>query len=602
MDLFYKPKQINFHKIKFKYQVFKKIAIDCDFAPNLGKRVSDIFLLNPKGLDLVLRKCEDISSCEGFKIESTEDKIIIKSKNDVGAYYGCLFIKEYLEKYNTAFDAIDYPDLKIRGAMIDISRSKVPKLDTLKEMILMLSQLRYNHVELYIEGFSFEYKSFPNVLNELNYITLKDYLELEDFANQHYIDFVPNQNGFGHMADWLAKDEYKHLAECPEGFDIWGSHRAPSTLDPTNKESINLVKQMYEDMLPYVKSKYFNMNFDEPYELGFGKSKNLALKTSIEDVYIDYFNELSENVKTYGKTPMLWGDVIIKKPDKLNRLPSDAIFIDWGYDKNYPFKEHAKILEEHSVKYMLAPGTVTWSTVTSRILDMEQTILNSSKSTKEHNGLGILITDWGDIGHLQYLPFSYLGFILGGLVGWCDATLDDAINYLKQMLKNDALVEAILELGKYHLLEGEYRSYGSRLFNAILWAEHCRNQDDPIEFFKTRIFANIIDSKNINLIKISFDKVNKLLELSNEGLIKDEINNSLYLLNVLVSINEKLAKIKENLSVEFDNEIDKLQQYLIEHKRLWLVRNIEYGYKKSANRIEWLIEILTKIARKGNLC
>lgn len=45
------------------------------------------------------------------------------------------------------------------------------------------------------------------------------------------------------MSDWLAQDEYKKLAECEDGFDIWGSHRAPSTLDPTNEESVNLVKK-----------------------------------------------------------------------------------------------------------------------------------------------------------------------------------------------------------------------------------------------------------------------------------------------------------------------------------------------------------------------
>ena len=52
-------------------------------------------------------------------------------------------------------------------------------------------------------------KSFPNVLDEKNYITLDDYLEIEKYANEYYLDFVPNQNGFGHMADWLAKEEYK---------------------------------------------------------------------------------------------------------------------------------------------------------------------------------------------------------------------------------------------------------------------------------------------------------------------------------------------------------------------------------------------------------
>ena len=427
-------------------------------------------------------------------------------------------------------------------------------------------------------------------------------MELEKFAQEYYIDFVPNQNGFGHMSDWLALDEYKKLAECEDGFDIWGSHRAPSTLDPTNEESVNLVKKMYSDMLPYTSSRYFNMNFDEPYELGHGKSFKKAQTSSIEDVYIDYFTILADDVRKYNKIPMLWGDVLVKHPEKITKLPKDVIFIDWGYNKDYPFEKHAKMLFENNVNYILAPGTSSWSTITSRMLDMSLTIIHSAKAAKKYNGLGILVTDWGDIGHLQYLPVSYLGFIFGGLLAWGSCELDDAIGYLKKMLKDDALCEAILELAQYHLLEGDYRDYGSRLFSAILWAEHARNQLNPIEFYQTRIFSNLVEEKNCQLLEISFNKAQFLLEKANCSLETSELKNSLKLLKVLLSINRKFTNIKNNIPTSFDNEIKILQEYLIEHKYLWYIRNNPNGYEKSANRIQWLIEILTQMTRKENVC
>lgn len=600
MRLFYKPKVLKISDIKLKFNTFS--FVKNEFSENLFDKVKELFKTDyDVGLKLFIKENCDLKN-EEFKIETTPDEIYIYAKYENAAYYALLTIKDILKQTTNCFYIEDYPDLEIRGVMIDISRSKVPKLETLKQMIRMFSRLRYNHIELYVEGFSFEYKSFPNVLKEKNYITLEDYLILEKYANKYYLDFVPNQNGFGHMADWLEKEEYKDLAECPDGFYIWGSHRAPTTLDPTNPKSTELVKMMYDDMIPYTSSKYFNMNFDEPYELGHGKSKEKADQTSVEDVYIEYFNNLASVVKNYGKIPMLWGDVLIKQPDKLDKLVDDVIFIDWGYNKDYAFEKHAKILSEKKVKYMLAPGTSTWSTITSRILDMERTILNSTVSAKKYNSLGVLITDWGDIGHLQYLPVSYLGFILGGLNSWTDATLYDAIDYLKEFLNDDYLVEAMVELGRYHVLEGEYRDYGSRLFSAILWAEHSHKQENMIDFFKTRMFSNLIDESNLNLIKISFAKAQKLLVFAKESLEKDELENSLYLLNILVSVNEKLTKIKNNLSVDFDDEIDKLKKYLIKHEQLWLMRNIEYGYKKSADRIVWLIEILNKLARKEKLC
>lgn len=124
------------------------------------------------------------------------------------------------------------------------------------------------------------------------------------------------------------------------------------------------------------------MNFDEPYELGHGKSKQECLKTSTEDVYIEYLEKLANVVRKYNKTPMIWGDVLVKHPDKISKLSKDIVFIDWGYNKAYDFVNHAKMLEELKVKYLLAPGTSTWSSITGRFIDMKETIENSTCSSK----------------------------------------------------------------------------------------------------------------------------------------------------------------------------------------------------------------------------
>lgn len=604
MQLFPKPKKIIFSEKKL---CSKKIGeFSTSFDEHFNNLLPHIAELNCKdGLFLNIIESPNIVNDEGYKLVIQPNTIILEAKKPNGAFYGLLTLQAILNSDNEkCLEIEDFPDLAIRGVMLDISRSKVPTLETLKNMVIMFAELRYNHLELYVEGFSFEYQSFKQFLKEKNYFSVKDYQELEKFAKKYYIDLVPNQNGFGHMSDWLATDEYRHLAECEDGFEIWGSYRAPSTLDPTNEASAELVKKMYHDMLPYSSSRYFNMNFDEPYELGHGKSKKETNKSSVEDVYIDYFNKLADEVRKYQKIPMLWGDVLVKHPEKIAKLPKDVIFIDWGYTKDYPFFQHAKMLQEKKVKYLLAPGTSTWSTITSRMLDMSITIKNSALAAKHYDALGILVTDWGDMGHLQYLPSSYLGFIYGGLISWQICELYEAIIYLKKMLKDDALVEAILELSKYHMLEGEYRDYGSRLFSAISWAEHANYQqekNDIIEFYKTKIFSNLIAKENYELLDISFKKVAMLLDIAKDSLDTQEMKNSLRLLQILLVINKKFTMIKNGKIVNFKDEINVLEDYLIEHKKLWCIRNNENGYVKSANRIKWLIKVLMLMTGKENV-
>lgn len=594
------------HEIKKSGSILKNKAIgkvENAFSPLLFRHYKDMILSDDSSQTILeIRQDLSIENEEEYHLIIQEDRIQIISKTEKAAFYGLVTLKQLQsEQIIETQDIKDKPDLEVRGLMLDISRAKVLNVSSIKKIIDLIAELKYNHLELYVEGFSYEYKNIKEALADKNYLTQEEYLEVEKYAIEKYIDFVPNQNGFGHMSDWLALDKFKELAECPDGFEIWGSKRPPSTLDPTNPKSFELVKQMYEEMIPFTKSKYFNMNFDEPYELGQGKSKQECLKTSTEDVYIEYLEKLANVVRKYNKTPMIWGDVLVKHPDKISKLSKDIVFIDWGYNKAYDFVNHAKMLEELKVKYLLAPGTSTWSSITGRFIDMKETIENSTCSSKKYHGLGILLTDWGDMGHLQYLPSSYLGFIYGAMLSWSSGTIEDAEKYLAIILNDETLAKVIVELSHYHELEGEYRDYGTRLFASIMWAEHGRRQDDKVNFFLNRMKSNIISYEAVQKLHDLFIQEKNKLQNAKECLEKDEIKNAILLLETLLDINERLHSYLDNCIVNFDEPIKNLEKYLENHKKLWLARNIKEGYAFSANRINWLIEMLMCLDRKEKI-
>lgn len=594
------------HEIKKSGSILKNKAIgkvENAFSPLLFRHYKDMILADDSSPTILeIKQDLSVENEEEYHLIIQEDRIQIISKTEKAAFYGLITLKQLQSEQIIETQEIkDKPDLKVRGLMLDISRAKVLNVSSIKKIIDLIAELKYNHLELYVEGFSYEYKNIKEALADKNYLTQEEYLEVEKYAIEKYIDFVPNQNGFGHMSDWLALDKFKELAECPDGFEIWGSKRPPSTLDPTNPKSFELVKQMYEEMIPFTKSKYFNMNFDEPYELGHGKSKQECLKTSTEDVYIEYLEKLANVVRKYNKTPMIWGDVLVKHPDKISKLSKDIVFIDWGYNKAYDFVNHAKMLEELKVKYLLAPGTSTWSSITGRFIDMKETIENSTCSSKKYHGLGILLTDWGDMGHLQYLPSSYLGFIYGAMLSWSSGTIEDAEKYLAIILNDETLAKVIVELSHYHELEGEYRDYGTRLFASIMWAEHGRRQDDKVNFFLNRMKSNIISYEAVQKLHDLFIQEKNKLQNAKECLEKDEIKNAILLLETLLAINERLHSYLDNCIVNFDEPIKNLEKYLENHKKLWLARNIKEGYAFSANRINWLIEMLMCLDRKEKI-
>ena len=157
--------------------------------------------------------------------------------------------------------------------MLDVSRCKVPTMETMYELIDLLSDLRYNELQLYIEH-TFAFKNHEIVWQDFSPLTGEEIEQIDQYCQEHFIELVPNLNSFGHFERWLRHKPYKQLAECPEGFrrdDPFMVRDHGSVLKP-NQESLDFIDSLYDEYLPHFSSKKFNVGLDEPWELGQGLS------------------------------------------------------------------------------------------------------------------------------------------------------------------------------------------------------------------------------------------------------------------------------------------------------------------------------------------
>ena len=517
---------------------------------------------------------------------SVREKISIKAKDERGFYYATKTLKQIFENQDLkegieGVDIYDKPDLKIRGFMFDISRGKVAKLETLKYIVDIMSDLKMNHFELYVEGFSFEYESFPQYLEKDCYITRREYKKLEKYCNNHYIDLVPNQNGFGHMTEWLDKEEFKDLAEMPGGIHMWGVDRKPSTLDPNNPKSLELIKKLYDDMLPLSNSKYFNMNFDEPFELGEGKSKEECERRSVNDVYIDFVNKVVPFIYEHKKYPLIWGDVLVRHKANLERMPKDIIYIDWGYDATYPFAKNLKLLRDNNVQFMAAPGTTTWCGWLGRIFDWTENINSAIWNTYKLGGLGVLLTDWGDFGHPQLLPPTLPPLVFAGLLSYrCKSgTLKDVRTYLNKYVfkdKNNLFADVLIDAGGYYQYENEYRGNGTTAFATWYKILGSLQKEDPFARLDVMmIHCHTNEAKGKALLEFIDCKRKQLKLCDVDKLWIDEVTHTLGLVeawtyvNLGVNINLDISKRVKYL----EKGIKGLNKSKKDLKKVWMARN-----------------------------
>ncbi len=259
--------------------------------------------------------------------------------------------------------------------------------------------------------------------------TADDIRALDAYCRDRFIELAPNQNSFGHMERWLKHSRYRPLAECPDGFRTpAGDWRdTPSTLDPTNPAALELLAELYAELLPNFTSRRLNIGCDETWELGKGASRAAVERLGLPRVYLDYLHQLKALAARHGCTALYWGDMVWNHfPDRLDLLDRGLIHVDWGYYKAYPFQEHGNKLKAAGLPFWFAPGTSTWST----LLGCNEAAFGSNRSAAlaapSCGAQGLLNTDWGDGGHWQYLPVSELGFAAGAAMAWCEKANPDA--------------------------------------------------------------------------------------------------------------------------------------------------------------------------------
>ncbi len=565
-----------------------------------------------------------------YRLILSPGKVTLQYNSEQGLHYALVTLKVLKINYNNSIPCAeiqDSPDLAVRGLMLDISRNKVPTLQTLVGIVGLLSDLKYNHFELYIEGFSFAYPSFKSLWEgKLTPLTGTEIRQLDSVCRENYIDLVPNQNSLGHMDAWLATDEYKDLAECPEGYKLMGLISMKSTLDPYDERSVKLVERMTDDLLPNFTSSTFNVNLDEPFELGKGKSKKICRKKGVENVYLDYVRKMHDLATARNKKMLMWGDIGLRHPDILVRLPKDITLLDWGYEALYPFEKNSRRLDSAGVSFYVCPGTSSWTSITGRTENMSDNIENAAVNGKKYGAEGMLVTDWGDMGHWQYLPVNYAGYATAGALGW-NSSSRDAMP-LQHFLDTYVFRDSAAKMAGFTLNMGRYNHFEEFLMLNMTTTMMSFQLGIQDKVMVDAVFQKIINGISVmmadlapELIDTVLNRYNSRIDYDYAGLngyldqqlaildkvrmktkdsvlIKDEYRNAISLIRLGAELKQYIQK-KNSMTVKaqvehLDNMNRLCSKYLSENKRLWIIRNKPGGYDTSVASLTSLQKGITQ--------
>ena len=331
----------------------------------------------------------------------------------------------------------DWPVVEHRGYMKDISRCRIPKATELYKMVDMLAHLKYNQLQLYMEA-AYSYNGHEEAWSGTSPLSASDIHELDAYCHARCIELVPNQNSLGHMHRWLIHDKYSSLAEQVEGmyhpFAKLPDVKEPFGMCPTDPKALELVTSLHDELVEQFNSNKLNVGMDETVDLGKGRSKEECARVGRGEVFLNYLLHLHENHQRKcevreskeGMQTQCWADIIHHYPSLVERIPKHSsgkapsfVALEWGYDEGHPFEQHCDLFENNKVAFYVCPGTSSWATFAGRTKTVIANCREAGNcvSSRAH-GIGMLLTDWGDNGHLQPEFVSYIGIVCGAEHSW----------------------------------------------------------------------------------------------------------------------------------------------------------------------------------------
>ncbi len=366
---------------------------------------------------------------DGYILELTPARIIIRASAPSGVFYACQTLLQLIEcsasKSIPCCIIEDWPDFQVRGIYYDISRGRIPKIERLKEQIDILSRHKINQYQLYFEHV-FRFKKYPEIWRGRGCLTAEDIHDLDEYCSERFVELVPSFASFGHMANILNQKRFRGLAEdlcrleyqSPDADKLadWKKRKGAS-LAPANPGSYKLLEELFAEFLPAFSSNKFNICCDETFDLGLGQSYQLAQRKGRGRLYLDHILRLRELAGKYGKKIMFWGDIIHKYPELIQEIPKDVTVLDWGYDHNTDYKRVARF-KKAGLRFYACPGTSSWVSLFPRIHEAEDNISGFAKEALKHGADGLMVTDWGDGGHYNFMEYSWPGYLYGAEQAW----------------------------------------------------------------------------------------------------------------------------------------------------------------------------------------
>ncbi|MBR5134605.1 MAG: family 20 glycosylhydrolase [Clostridia bacterium] len=419
-------------------------------APHVMLELSS--LVSENGTIPLTVTCGDDAADEAYTLAVCEDGVSITAQGERGVFYAVQTLKQLAANGATVpcVSIADVPDFAYRGFYQDVSRGRIPTVETVKKLVDRLAALKMNSLQLYVEH-THRFAEYAGINDDLGYYTDDEIRELDRYCAERYIELIPSLSSFGHLYFLLQSDRFSHLSEMENyqpSIHNWHERLIHHTIDPNAAESFEVITSLISQYEPLFTSKHFNICCDETFDLCKGRNAG----GDAAKAYVGFVTKLVSFLRERGKTVMMWGDIVMKHPECFDELPDDICYLNWCYDANGNGLQ-AEVIREHGRRQIVCPSVHSHKRLIEKIEYSLPNIKNVAEAGLKNGAFGVLTTNWGDYGHLCFDEAMLCGLAFSAAVSWNvsgtdQAAFEDAAASLVYRAKDGEIIEIIRAINR----------------------------------------------------------------------------------------------------------------------------------------------------------
>lgn len=305
----------------------------------------------------------EVTESDGVFAEKKNGKITVGGKT-IPMLARAIFLAGMKEKNGEEnFEIEEKPAFTRCGAMLDVSRNGVLKVESVKKYINYMVSVGMNVLLLYMED-TYEVEGYPYMGYMRGRYSTEELKEIDDYAYSLGVEVVPCMQTLGHMSQFMRWSEQQRKVKAATS----------DVILVDDEDTYTYFDACFKTLRKAFRTNNINIGMDEAPDMNKGKFYDIHGTTNYYDVFMKHLKRVCEICEKYDFKPAMWSDMVchcyspikryhdiqIKFDDKIKEdLPKNVAMAYW----NYGADTYDVLLGEHKRldrDVHFAGGSQTW--------------------------------------------------------------------------------------------------------------------------------------------------------------------------------------------------------------------------------------------------